>query len=116
MTPLKIILSVTCGEACGPFGQPIRVRPNPLKIMSTVMKNLAVCAAFFGIESFRFRCNCGLFGQKSVFSGDFQRPNLTMRENLGAKSFQQALIPNGLKIICKVSRENLHPLVEGVGA
>jgi predicted GNAT family acetyltransferase len=26
-----------------------------------------------------------------------------MRENLGAKSFQQALIPNELEIICKVS-------------
>ena len=38
-----------------------------------------------------------------------------MRENLGAKSFQQALIPNELKIICKVLRGNLHPLLEGGG-
>jgi hypothetical protein len=43
-----------------------------------------------------------LFGRKTDFSGDFQRPNLTMRENLAAKSFQQALISKGLKIICKV--------------
>jgi hypothetical protein len=34
-----------------------------------------------------------------------------MRENFGAKSFQQALIPNGLKIICKVLKGNLHPLL-----
>jgi hypothetical protein len=38
-----------------------------------------------------------------------------MREDLKAKGFQQALIPNGLKIICKVLRGNLRPLVEGVG-
>jgi hypothetical protein len=42
------------------------------------------------------------YRQKSDFSGDFQRPNLMMRENLGARSFQQALIPGSLKIICKV--------------
>jgi hypothetical protein len=36
------------------------------------------------------------YRQKPDFSGDFQRPTLTMRENLGVKSFQQALIPNGL--------------------
>jgi hypothetical protein len=39
-----------------------------------------------------------------------------MREDLGAKSFQQALIPKGLKIICKVLRGNLHPLVQGGGS
>jgi hypothetical protein len=44
-----------------------------------------------------------LYGQKTDFPGDFQRSNLTMREKLGAKNFQQALIPNWLKIICKVS-------------
>ena len=38
-----------------------------------------------------------------------------MRENFGAESFQQALIPKGLKIICKVLRGNLHPLLEGEG-
>ncbi|MGB9409311.1 MAG: hypothetical protein WCA89_17380 [Terracidiphilus sp.] len=43
-----------------------------------------------------------LFGEKPDFSGDFQGPNLTMRENWGAKSFPQALISNGLEIICKV--------------
>jgi hypothetical protein len=43
-----------------------------------------------------------LFGQKTDFFGDFQGPNLTMWENLGVKSFQQPLISNGLKIICKV--------------
>jgi hypothetical protein len=32
-----------------------------------------------------------------------------MRENLGLKGFQQALIPNGLKIICKVLREIYTP-------
>jgi hypothetical protein len=36
-----------------------------------------------------------ILGEKRIFS-DFQRPNLTMREDLGAKSFQQALISNGL--------------------
>jgi hypothetical protein len=34
-----------------------------------------------------------------------------MREILGVKSFQQALIQNGLKIICKVLKGNLHPLL-----
>jgi hypothetical protein len=38
-----------------------------------------------------------------------------MQENLKAKSFQPALIPKGLKTICKVLRGNLRPLVEGVG-
>jgi hypothetical protein len=33
-----------------------------------------------------------LSGSNPNFSGDFQRPNLMMRENLGPKSFQQALI------------------------
>jgi hypothetical protein len=32
-----------------------------------------------------------------------------MRENLRSKSFQQALIPNGLQIICKVLREIYTP-------
>jgi hypothetical protein len=36
------------------------------------------------------------YGQKADLSSDFQRPNLTMREKLGPKSFQQALISNGL--------------------
>jgi hypothetical protein len=45
----------------------------------------------------------GLFlGHKKDFPGDFQGPNLMMRENFGAISFQQSLIPNKLKIICKV--------------
>jgi hypothetical protein len=48
-------------------------------------------------------------GQKPNFPGDFQGPNLTMRENLGSKSFQQALIPNGLEIICKDSGEIYTP-------
>jgi hypothetical protein len=34
--------------------------------------------------------------QKTDFSGDFQVPNLTMREKLVAESFAQALIPNRL--------------------
>jgi hypothetical protein len=54
-----------------------------------------------------------LFGQKTDFPGDFQGPNLTMREDLEAKSFQQALIPNGLKIICKVLREIYTPWYRG---
>jgi hypothetical protein len=33
-----------------------------------------------------------------------------MRENWGLKGFQQALIANGLKIICKVSRRIYTPL------
>jgi len=33
-----------------------------------------------------------------------------MRENYGSESFQQALIPNGLKIICKVLRDIYTPL------
>jgi hypothetical protein len=33
---------------------------------------------------------------KTGFSGDFQGPNLTMREDFTAKSFAQALISNGL--------------------
>jgi hypothetical protein len=66
-------------------------------------------ATGFGFKPFFiFRKNRDPFGQKSVFSGDFQRQNLTMREDLAAKGFQQVLIPNGLKIICKVLRENLH--------
>jgi hypothetical protein len=32
-----------------------------------------------------------------------------MRENFGVKSFQQELISNGLKIICKVLREIYTP-------
>ncbi len=51
-----------------------------------------------------------IFSQKPDFPGDFQGPNLTMRENLGAKSFQQALISNGLEIICKVSEEIYTPV------
>jgi len=39
-----------------------------------------------------------------------------MRENLGSKSFQQALIPNELEIICKVSEEIYTPQgYRGVG-
>jgi hypothetical protein len=38
-----------------------------------------------------------------------------MRENLGAKSFAQALISNELKIICKVLREIFTPCSRGVG-
>jgi hypothetical protein len=38
-----------------------------------------------------------------------------MREKLGAKSFQQALIPNGLQIICKVLKGNFYSLLEGGG-
>ena len=56
------------------------------------------------------------YGQKTDFSGDFQRPNLTMREKLTAKSFAQALIPNGLQIICKDLREICAPCSTGVGA
>jgi hypothetical protein len=33
-----------------------------------------------------------------------------MRENFGPKRFQQSLIPNGLKIICKVRKEIYTPL------
>ncbi len=33
-----------------------------------------------------------------------------MRENLGEKSFPQALISNGLEIICKISGEIYTPL------
>ena len=33
-----------------------------------------------------------------------------MREKMGVKSFPQALISNGLEIICKVSREIYTPL------
>ncbi|MGB9408486.1 MAG: hypothetical protein WCA89_13185, partial [Terracidiphilus sp.] len=47
---------------------------------------------------------------KPAFSGDFQRPNLTMRENLGAEIFPQALIPNELEIICKVLGKIYTPL------
>jgi len=36
-----------------------------------------------------------------------------MWENLGPKSFQQALIPNELEILCKVLRGNVYPT--GVG-
>jgi hypothetical protein len=54
------------------------------------------------------------YGQITDFSGDFQRPNLTMRENLAAKSFQQALISKGLQIICKVLREIYTPWSRGV--
>jgi hypothetical protein len=43
----------------------------------------------FGLESFQ---KDWFPRQKPGFSGDFQEPNLTMRENSGAKSFQQALI------------------------
>ncbi len=41
-----------------------------------------------------------------------------MRENLGSESFQQALIPNELQIICKVLREIYTPrgYGEGVGS
>jgi hypothetical protein len=53
------------------------------------------------------------YGQKTDFSGDFQRPNLTMREKLTAKSFAQALIPNGLQIICKDLREICAPCSRG---
>ena len=38
-----------------------------------------------------------------------------MRENFGAKSFQQALISNELKIICKVLKGIYTSLVEGGG-
>jgi len=38
-----------------------------------------------------------------------------MRENFGAESFQQTLIPKGLKIICKVSREIYAPCSRGEG-
>ena len=38
-----------------------------------------------------------------------------MREDLGAKSFQQVLIPNGLQIICKVSRKIYLPWSRGGG-
>ncbi len=55
-------------------------------------------------------------GEKPDFSGDFQRPNLTMREIWGVKSFPQALISNGLEIICKVSRRIYTPVwYRGVG-
>jgi hypothetical protein len=43
-------------------------------------------------------------GRKSDFSGDFPRPDLTIWESFGAGTFQAILIPNDLKIICKVSR------------
>jgi hypothetical protein len=48
--------------------------------------------------------------RKTDFSGNFQRPNLTMREDLGAKSFSQTLISNGLQIICKVSGKIYTPM------
>jgi hypothetical protein len=38
-----------------------------------------------------------------------------MRENFGVRSFTQALISKGLKIICKNLRGNLYRLLEGVG-
>jgi len=37
-----------------------------------------------------------VFGRKTDFPGDFQGRNLTMRDNMGVKSFQQALISNWL--------------------
>ena len=36
-----------------------------------------------------------------------------MREKLGAKSFQQSLIPNGLQIVCKFLREIYTPWSRG---
>ena len=38
-----------------------------------------------------------------------------MREKLGSEGFQQALISNGLKIICKVLREIYTPRGYGGG-
>jgi hypothetical protein len=38
-----------------------------------------------------------------------------MRENFAAKSFAQALIQNGLKIICKVLKEIFPPWWRGEG-
>jgi hypothetical protein len=55
------------------------------------------------------------YRQKSDFSGDIPQVNLMMRESLGAKSFQQKLIPNGLKIICKISRKIYTPWDRGWG-
>jgi hypothetical protein len=49
------------------------------------------------------------FAQNRPKNWLFQGPNLTTRENLGAKGFQQALISNGLQIICKVPGGNLYP-------
>ncbi len=46
---------------------------------------------------FKFERDWSLMGEKTDFSGDFQRPNLTMRENLGVKSFQQTLISKDYK-------------------
>jgi hypothetical protein len=62
------------------------------------------------------RHDWGIFGQKAEFPGDFQGPNLTMREDFGAKSLQKALISKGLKIICKVSREICTPWSRGEGS
>jgi len=47
--------------------------------------------------------------RKTDFSGDFQRPNLTIWEDLAAKSFQQALISNELQIIGKGLKEIYTP-------
>ena len=57
-----------------------------------------------------------IHGRKTDFSGDFQKPNLTMRENLGTKGFSHALISNELKIICKACGNIYTPVgYRGVG-
>jgi hypothetical protein len=48
--------------------------------------------------------NDSSLGEKPNFPGDFQRLNLTIRDILGRKILQKALISNELKIIYKVFR------------
>jgi hypothetical protein len=51
--------------------------------------------------------------EKIGFFRWFSEANLTMWENLAAKSFQQALISNELQIICKVLKGIYTSLLEG---
>ena len=94
-------------SACGP-AYPIRARRDRGGDHRAAARRSRTAAARLQLDK-----TPQLWNKKPDFSGDFQRPNLTMRENLAAKSFQQALIPKGLKIICNVSREIYTPLGEG---
>jgi hypothetical protein len=78
-------------------------------------KDHFICSMFVAIFGGSGAAYGAQFAHKTLSNPDFPGSNLTMREDLGTKSFQQALIPNGLKIICKVSREIYTSLVEGVG-
>jgi hypothetical protein len=67
-------------------------------------------------RDFEIRCySRPEFAPKAGFSSDFPGPNLTMWENMGPKSFQNALILNELKIICMVLKGIYTSLVEGGG-